>query len=177
LAGLSFPPFYTAILLILIFAIKLDVLPVTGVGEPGDWASRIKHLILPSFSLGLLMMSYITRVTRSSVLEVMGMDYVRTAEAKGLRKNRVIVKHIFKNALIPLVTVIGLYVGILIGSSVMTEIVFNRPGLGSLLVGAMMDRDYITITSVMTVYSIIVIIVNLVTDLCYGFIDPRITYD
>lgn len=177
LAGLSFPAFYTAVLLILVFSIKWDLLPVMGVGEEGNFASRIKHLILPSLTLGLLMMSYMTRITRSSMLDVLSADYVRTAHAKGLKRIKVISKHAFKNASIPLITVLGLYAGILIGSSVLTEIIFNRPGLGSLIVGAMLNRDYITITSVMTLYAAIVIIINLITDLSYGLIDPRIRYE
>jgi ABC-type dipeptide/oligopeptide/nickel transport system permease component len=177
LAGLSFPVFYSAILLILVFSIKLDLLPVMGVGEDGDWVDRLRHLVLPSLTLGLLMMSYLTRITRSSMLDVLGADYVRTATAKGLKRKKVIAKHAFKNACIPIVTVLGLYTGIHIGSSVLTEIIFNRPGLGSLIVGAMQNRDYITTTSVMTLYAGLVITINLITDLSYGFIDPRIRYD
>lgn len=177
LAGLSFPAFYTAILLMLVFSIHLGWLPVMGVGEEGNLWDRFLHLILPSLTLGLLMMSYMTRITRSSMLDVLGADYVRTAKAKGLRRKKVIFKHAFKNTSIPLVTVLGLYAGILIGSSVMTEIIFNRPGLGSLIVGATLNRDYITITSVMTLYAAIVIFINLLTDLSYGLIDPRIRYE
>jgi len=177
LAGLSFPVFYTAVLLILLFSIKCDLLPVMGVGEEGNFASRIQHLILPSLTLGLLMMSYMTRITRSSILDVLNADYIRTAHAKGLKLKKVIFKHALKNASISLITVVGLYASILIGSSVMTEIVFSRPGLGSLIVGAMFNRDYILITSVMTIYAAIVIIINLITDLSYGLIDPRIRYE
>jgi ABC-type dipeptide/oligopeptide/nickel transport system permease component len=176
LAGLSFPSFYTAIILMLVFSIQLDLLPVMGVGEEGDVADRLRHLILPSCTLGLLMMSYLTRITRSSVLDVLGSDYIRTAHAKGLKQKKVIFKHAFKNASVPIVTVLGMYVGILIGSSVMTEIVFSRPGLGSLIVGSMLNRDYITVTSIMTIYAAMVILINLVTDLSYGLIDPRIRY-
>lgn len=177
LAGLSFPSFYTAILLILVFSMKLDLLPVMGVGEDGGFWDRMHHIILPSCTLGLLMMSYMTRIARSSMLDILGSDFIRTAHAKGLRKQKVIYKHGFKNASVPIVTVLGMYAGILIGSSVMTEIIFNRPGLGSLIVGAMLNRDYITITSVMTIYAAIVIFINLITDLSYGFIDPRIRYE
>lgn len=177
LVGLSIPSFYTAILLILIFSMKLDLLPVMGVGENGVFCDRMRHLILPSCTLGLLMMSYMTRITRSSMLDILGSDYVRTAHAKGLRRQKVIYKHAFKNASLPIVTVLGMYAGILIGSSVMTEIIFNRPGLGSLIVGAMLNRDYITVTSVMTIYAAIVILINLITDLSYGLIDPRIRYE
>jgi len=177
LAGLSFPSFYIAILFILFFSIKLDLLPVMGVGKAGDLGDRLRHLILPSFSLGLLMMSYLTRITRSAMLDVLNADYIRTAHSKGLKNIKVISKHAFKNASVSIVTVLGMYVGILIGSSVMTEIIFNRPGLGSLIVGSMLNRDYTTITSIMTIYAAIVIFVNLITDLSYGFIDPRIRYE
>ncbi len=177
LVGLSIPSFYTAILLILIFSMKLDLLPVMGAGDNSDFVDRIRYLILPSCTLGLLMMAYMTRITRSSMLDILGSDYVRTAHAKGLKRQKVIYKHAFKNASVPIVTVFGMYAGILIGSSVMTEIVFNRPGLGSLIVGAMLNRDYTTITSVMTIYASIVVLINLITDLSYGLIDPRIRYE
>ncbi len=177
LAGISFPSFYIAVLLILLFSMKLDLLPVMGVGPAGDFWARMRHLVLPSLTLGLLMMSYLTRMTRSTMLDVLGADYIRTAHAKGLRKTKVIFKHALKNASVSIVTVLGIYTGILIGSSVMTEIIFNRPGLGSLIVGSMLNRDYITITSIMTVYAAIVIFINLITDLSYGLIDPRIRYE
>ena len=177
LAGQSFPAFYTAIMLILVFSIQLGWLPVMGVGEDNNLWDRFAHLILPSLTLGLLMMSYMTRITRSSMLEVLNADYVRTAKAKGLKRHNVLYKHALKNTSVPLVTVLGMYAGILIGSSVMTEIIFNRPGLGSLIVGAMLNRDYITITSVMTIYAAMVVFINLITDLTYGLIDPRIRYE
>jgi ABC-type dipeptide/oligopeptide/nickel transport system permease component len=177
LAGLSLPVFYTAVLLILIFSIRLDLFPVLGVGNPDNLSDRMHHLVLPSITLGLMMMSYLTRMTRSAMLEVLGEDYVRTAHSKGLRSSIVIVKHAFKNASVPIVTVLGLYAGNMIGASVLTEIIFNRPGLGTLIVGAMLKRDYITLTSVMVVYAAIVVIINLITDLCYGLIDPRIRYE
>jgi glutathione transport system permease protein len=123
------------------------------------------------------MMSYLTRITRSAMLDVLNADYIRTAHSKGIKNLKVISKHAFKNASVSIVTVLGMYVGILIGSSVMTEIIFNRPGLGSLIVGSMLNRDYTTITSIMTIYAAIVIFVNLITDLSYGFIDPRIRYE
>jgi len=174
LGGISVPVFYSAILLILLFSLRLDLLPTMGVGKEGSLASRIQHLILPSVTLGILMMSYLTRITRSATLDVLSEDYVRTAYAKGLRDKRIIFKHVFKNASIPVITVLGLYTGILIGSSVITEIIFHRPGLGSLIVGAMLNRDYIVLTSVMTLYAGIVILINLLTDLSYGLIDPRV---
>ncbi len=177
LAGLSFPSFYISVLLILVFSLELDWLPVMGAGADGDLPDQLAHLVLPALTLGLLMMSYFTRITRASFLDILGSDYVRTARAKGLPRKLVLYKHALKNACVPLITVLGLYAGILIGSSVMTEIIFSRPGLGSLIVGAMLSRDYVTITSVMTVYATVVILINLLTDLSYGLIDPRIRYE
>ena len=122
------------------------------------------------------MAAYITRVARSAMLEVLNQDYVRTAQAKGLRFTTIIWRHCLRNALIPVVTVVGLYLGILIGNSVLTEIVFNRPGLGKLIVGALNQRDYTMLQGMMVIYTLIVVLVNLITDLVYGLIDPRIQY-
>lgn len=122
------------------------------------------------------MTAYITRMTRSSILETIREDYVRTAHAKGVREQVVLYKHVLRNALIPIVALGGLYAVVLIGSSVMVEIVFSRPGLGKLMVGAIKQRDYTTLQSVMVIYAIIVVLLNLVTDLVYGLIDPRIKY-
>jgi peptide/nickel transport system permease protein len=110
------------------------------------------------------------------MLEVLGEDYVRTARAKGVPQGAVLWRHALRNALIPVVTVVGLYMGILIGNSVLTEVVFNRPGLGKLIVGALNQRDYTMLQGMMVIYTIIVVIVNLVTDLTYGLIDPRVKY-
>jgi len=122
------------------------------------------------------MAAYITRVTRSSMLEVLGEDYIRTARAKGVPAVAVIWRHSLRNALIPVVTVVGLYLGILIGNSVLTEIVFNRPGLGKLIVGALTQRDYTMLQGLMVVYTFVIVVVNLLTDLTYGLIDPRVKY-
>lgn len=176
LAGLSMPAFYLGILLIMWFSITIDIFPVSGAGDPGDMMSRIQHLVLPALSLGLIMTAYVTRITRSSMLEVLTADYVRTAVAKGLKQKKVVAKHALKNALIPVVSVVGVYAAVLIGSSVMTEIVFNRPGLGKLIVGAMKQRDYNVLQSIMTIYASFVMLVNLLTDLSYALLDPRIKY-
>jgi peptide/nickel transport system permease protein len=136
----------------------------------------MRSLALPAINLGLIMAAYITRVTRSAMLEVLGEDYVRTARAKGVPQGAVLWRHALRNALIPVVTVVGLYMGILIGNSVLTEVVFNRPGLGKLIVGALNQRDYTMLQGMMVIYTIIVVIVNLVTDLTYGLIDPRVKY-
>jgi ABC-type dipeptide/oligopeptide/nickel transport system permease component len=123
------------------------------------------------------MTAYVTRMTRSSILQTIREDYVRTAYAKGVKDRVVLYKHVLRNALIPIVALGGLYAVVLIGSSVMVEIVFSRPGLGKLMVGAIKQRDYTTLQSVMVVYAFIVVLINLATDLVYGFIDPRIKYE
>jgi ABC-type dipeptide/oligopeptide/nickel transport system permease component len=176
LIGLSIPAFYLGILLMYLFSIKLRWFPVVGGGELWSLGSNLRYLFLPALSLGLVMTAYITRMTRSSLLNVLMEDYIRTARSKGIPEKRVLFKHALRNALIPIVALGGLYAVVLIGSSVMIEIVFSRPGLGSLMVGAIKQRDYTTLQSVMVLYALIVVALNLVTDLIYGWIDPRIQY-
>ena len=176
LLGLSIPAFYLGILLILLFSIKIPIFPVVGGGDFYNLKDNLSHLFLPALTLGLLMTAYITRMSRSSILNILGEDYVRTAHAKGVAENRVLYKHVLRNALIPIVALGGLYAVVLIGSSVMVEIVFSRPGLGTLMVGAIKQRDYTTLQSVMVIYTVIVVLINLLTDLIYGLIDPRIKY-
>jgi glutathione transport system permease protein len=176
LTGLSFPAFVSAILMLLVFAIQLKWFPVISHVTTNSWKDLLLNLALPAFNLGLIMMAYVMRVTRSSMLGVMGEDYIRTARAKGIRPLRLIVRHGLRNALIPIVTVIGLYFGTLIGNSVLTEIVFNRPGLGKLILGALNVRDYTLLQGLMIVFASCVILVNLVTDLIYGLVDPRVKY-
>ena len=177
LAGLSVPNFFLGILLMLVFSIKLNIFPVVGGGDLFNLYENFHHLFLPALTLGLLMTAYITRAARSSLLNVLKEDYVRTAKAKGLREKKVIFQHALRNALIPVVSFVGVYAIVLIGSSVLVEIVFSRPGLGKLMVGAIYQRDYMTLQSVMVVYSSLVVLINLLTDLSYGFIDPRIRYN
>src|SRR5216684_8950378 len=172
LLGLSFPAFVSAILLLLAFAIQLRWFPVISAGRLDDPVERLRSLALPAINLGIIMAAYVTRVTRSSMLEVLGEDYIRTARAKGVPTRAVVWRHALRNALIPVVTVVGLYLGILIGNSVLTEIVFNRPGLGKLIVSALNQRDYTVLQGMMVVYAFIIVLVNLLTDLTYGFIDP-----
>jgi ABC-type dipeptide/oligopeptide/nickel transport system permease component len=132
--------------------------------------------VLPTITLGLVMAAYITRVTRSAMLQTLGEDYVRTARAKGVPWRLVVRRHALKNALIPVITVVGLYVGILIGNSVLTEIVFNRPGLGKVIVGALNQRDYTMLQGLMVIYCFLIVVVNLFTDLSYGMVDPRVKH-
>lgn len=174
LAGLSVPAFYLGILLILLFAVELKWLPAIGVGDGSDIEDRVRHLILPALTLGLVMTASVARLSRSAMLNVLSQDYVRTARAKGLAEYVVLVRHALRSALIPIVSLTGVWAVSLIGDSVTTEIVFSRPGLGKMMVGAMLQRDYTALQSIMAIYTGFVVIINLITDLIYGFVDPRI---
>ncbi len=125
-------------------------------------------------TLGLIMVAYVMRTTRASMIEVLGNDYIRTAKAKGIPRDKVITRHALKNAMIPIVTIIGLYLGSLIGNAVLVEIVFNRPGLGKLIVLSLSQRDYATLQGLMIVFAFLVVLINLLTDIAYGFFDPRV---
>ena len=172
LLGLSFPPFVSAIILLLVFAIALPWFPVIS-ARSGSASAWFQSIALPAVNLGLISAAYVTRVTRSAMLEVLSEDYVRTARAKGVPWSVVVWRHGLRNALIPIITVVGLYLGILIGNSVLTEIVFSRPGLGKLIIGALNQRDYPMLQGMMVIYTLIVVVVNVLTDLAYGFADPR----
>ena len=175
LTGLSFPAFVSGILMLLAFAIHWRWFPVIGTGGSGV-GGHLRNLVLPALNLGLIMTAYVTRVTRASMLNVLGEDYVRTARAKGVRPLQLILRHVLRNALIPVVTVVGLYFGTLIGNSVLTEIVFTRPGLGKLILGALTSRDYTLLQGLMVVFATFVILVNTLTDMVYGLVDPRVKY-
>jgi len=177
LLGFSTPSFYLGILLILLFSLKLDLFPMIGGGDLDDFGSRLPHLVLPAFSLGLVNASMIMRMTRSTLLDTLNEDYIQTARSKGLREIKVVYKHALRNALIPVIAVIGVYVGVTMGTAVLTEIVFNRPGIGKLLVGAVYNRDYPTIQGTLVVFAAFIAFVNLLTDLSYGVTDPRIRYE
>jgi ABC-type dipeptide/oligopeptide/nickel transport system permease component len=174
LLGLSFPAFYSGILLLLAFSVHLGWFPVVSDPDMNNLGERLYMLVLPALNLGLIMMAYVVRSTRSSLLETLGEDYVRTARAKGLPGFIILYKHALKNALIPVITIVGLYLGVLVGNSVLTEIVFNRPGLGKLILSALDERDYNLLQGLMVIYAFIIVMVNLATDLTYGMVDPRI---
>jgi ABC-type dipeptide/oligopeptide/nickel transport system permease component len=174
LIGLSFPVFVSGIFILLLFALHLRLFPVIGNARLDDPLDRLDKLVLPAATLGLVMAAYITRVTRSAMLSVLGEDYIRTARAKGIPWRRVVWRHGLRNAAMPVVTVVGLYIGILIGNSVLTEIVFNRPGLGKIIVGALNQRDYTMLQGLMVIYCFLIVVVNLITDVTYGIIDPRV---
>ena len=175
--GFSVPVFVIGYALIYIFAIELNWLPVQGYQRLaqglGGWFQR---LILPSITLSVIYVALIARITRTSVLEVMNEDYIRTARAKGQTESKVLIRHALANAAVPIVTVIGLGVALLIGGVVVTESVYTIPGLGRLTVDAVLARDYPTIQAVILLFSLAYVLINLAVDLTYTFLDPRIRY-
>lgn len=174
--GIAAPVFWIGLLLSLVFATKLDWFPSIGAGRAGDWVSVLRALVLPSLTLGLSGMALIARMTRSCMLDVLQEDYIRTARAKGLSEKVVIYRHALRNAAIPVVTIVGLNVGYLIGGTVLVETVFARPGLGYLMVQAILARDYPLVQGLTFFVAGSFILVNLITDLAYAWLDPRIRY-
>jgi len=175
LAGISMPTYYLGILLLMFFALRLHWFPVMGAGHGLE--ERLRHLVLPAFTLGAYLAAYVVRIVRTSMLREFSAEYVTTARAKGLPERVVLYKHAFRNAAIPLVTLLGVYTALLIGGTVLIEVVFNRPGLGKVMLGAIKERDYMALQSVMVIYGTFVVIVNLFTDVACAIIDPRIRYD
>jgi ABC-type dipeptide/oligopeptide/nickel transport system permease component len=173
--GVAAPSFWIGILLSTAFAIHLGWLPAIGGGTPGDTGSILRALVLPATALGLSGMALVARMTRSSMLDVLGEDYIRTARAKGLAERAVIYKHGLRNAAIPIITVIGLNFGHLLGGTIVMETVFARPGIGKLLLDAILGRDYPVVQGVTLVIAVSFVLVNLLTDLTYPVLDPRLT--
>ncbi|MEQ9347536.1 MAG: ABC transporter permease subunit [Thalassospira sp.] len=197
LTGYSMPIFWWALLLIMFFSTSLGWTPVSGrlsvfyfiepttgfmlidtliSGEKGAFTSALRHLILPTIALGTIPMAVIARMTRSSMLEVLGEEYIRVARAKGLAPLRVIMVHALRNALIPVITVIGLQVGVLLAGAILTETIFSWPGIGKWIVEAMNRRDYPTIQGGILMIAFLVMSVNLIVDVLYGIINPRIRH-
>jgi peptide/nickel transport system permease protein len=175
--GFSVPVFVLAYLLIWLVSLKLGWLPVQGYARLADgFLPFVKHLLLPATTLSVIYIALIARVTRASVLEALGEDYIRTARAKGLPELRVLVRHALANAAVPIATVIGIGIAILIGGVVVTESVYAIPGLGRLTVDAVLARDFPTIQGVILFFSFIYVAINLLIDLSYVFLDPRIRY-
>ncbi len=175
--GFSLPVFWLGFLLIYGFSLQLELLPVQGyVSYKEGIIPFLRHLVLPSFTLGLVYLALIARMTRASMLEVMREDYIRTAHAKGLKPHVVLIWHGLKNAALPIVTIIGVGVALLIGGVVVTESVFAIPGLGRLTVDAILHRDYPVIQGIILVFSGVYVLINLVVDILYTFLDPRIRY-
>ncbi len=171
----SVPSFWMGLILIRVFAVQLGWFPASGYGPPdAGLAQRMMHLALPSVVLGVLNSALIIRFTRASMLDTLGEDYVRTARAKGLSETVIMVKHVMKNALIPIVTVIGLTMALMIGGTVVTETVFNLPGVGGLVVRAVLRRDYPVIQGTLLVVAFIYVLINFFIDFLYTVIDPRI---
>lgn len=200
LTGYSMPIFWWGIMLIMLVSVQLNLTPVSGRvsdtvflddshpltgfmlidtlfwGEPGDFKDAVMHMILPALVLGTIPLAVIVRMTRSAMLEVLGEDYIRTARAKGLTRMRVIVVHALRNALLPVVTVIGLQVGTLLAGAILTETIFSWPGIGRWLIEALQRRDYPVVQGGVLLVAILIILVNLLVDLLYGVVNPRIRH-
>jgi peptide/nickel transport system permease protein len=175
--GFSVPTFVLGYLLIYLFAIRLELFPVQGYRSifDGFWPF-LYRLVLPSITLSVIYIALIARITRASMLDVLGEDYIRTAHAKGLSQRAVLLRHALRNAAVPIVTVIGIGIALLIGGVVVTESVYNIPGLGRLTVDAVLGRDYPTIQGVILVFSFAYVLINLLIDISYTLFDPRIRY-
>jgi peptide/nickel transport system permease protein len=181
MVGFAAPVFWMGIMLVILFASVIPILPVSGMravdasgGGVHDVLDVAYHLVLPSLTLSLVYLAQYSRLARSSMLDVLGSDFIRTARAKGLSDNVVLYKHALRNALLPVVTVLGLQFGNVLAGAILVETVFNWPGLGRLAFESVLRRDYPTILGVLLFSSIVVIVMNLVTDLAYRLIDPRI---
>ncbi len=200
LTGYSMPIFWWGIMLIMLVSVQFNLTPVSGRvgdtvflddsmpltgfmlidtffwGEPGDFHDAVMHMILPAIVLGTIPLAVIVRMTRSAMLEVLGEDYIRTARAKGLTRMRVIVVHALRNAMLPVVTVIGLQVGTLLAGAILTETIFSWPGLGRWLIEALQRRDYPVVQGGVLLTAVLIIVVNLLVDLLYGVVNPRIRH-
>lgn len=195
LVGVSMPIFWLGLMLIYLFAVDLRWLPPSTRGEPpetirtgfytidylllGDvagFAQSVKHLLLPALVLATVPLAVVARQTRSAMLEVVGQDFVRTAWAKGLRERVVVIRHVLRNAMLPVITIVGLQAGALLSGAVLTETVFSWPGLGTYVLEATIQRDYPVVQSIVLVFALIFVVVNLVVDLSYAWLDPRIHY-
>ncbi|MCX8117850.1 MAG: ABC transporter permease [Desulfobacterota bacterium] len=176
--GLAVPAFWAGILLILLFAVTLQWLPAGGFHPwQTDPLKALRSLLLPALSLGLVRAAVLTRMTRSSMLEVLGEDYIRTARSKGLSRRRVVYKHAFRNAIIPVVTVIGLQAGDLLAGAIIIENVFHLPGVGRLVFEAIGQRDLPVVQGVVLLIAFIIVVINFLIDIAYRYLDPRIRYE
>lgn len=169
LAGVSLPSFWVGLILIIVFAYYLRMLPVAGFGT-------FRHLILPSLALGSALSALLMRLTRSGLLEVLNEDYVRTANAKGVARASIVTKHALRNAMLPIITVMGIQIGLLMGGTVAVETVFSWPGIGRLAYTRMLQRDFPMVMGILLVYGLVLAVVNLLTDLTYALFDPRVRY-
>jgi peptide/nickel transport system permease protein len=170
LFGMSMPVFWLGLMLVVVFSIILKWLPAGGTGS---W----QHVVLPSITLAAFVVAFIARMTRSTMIETLSQDFTTTARSKGLQERVVVIKHALKNAMIPIITVVGLQFGLLLGGAVLTETVFAWPGLGRLIVDSILARDYPVIQGAILIFGLLYIMVNLVVDMIYALVDPRIRYD
>jgi len=176
--GITAPTFWLGVLMIWVFALKLKFLPVLGYVSPfTDFWSSIKHIIMPVVCLSLPAIAGLTRQTRSSVLEVVRQEYVRTAWSKGLTERTVVLKHILKNGFIPIITVLGMFIGSILSGAVLVEVVFNINGVGQMMVNAVFSKDYVVVEAGTLMMAIAVVLANLLVDISYGWFDPRIRFD
>ncbi|MCO7174855.1 ABC transporter permease [Sporolactobacillus kofuensis] len=178
LFGISIPVFWLGLMLVLLFSVTLGWLPATGMASSGDGAlAFITHLILPSVTLSTIPMANFSRITRASMLEVMNQDYITAAKAKGVSHFFVVMKHGFKNALTPILTVAGMEVSSLLGGAVLTETIFSWPGMGQLIVEAINKRDYIVVQGSVIFLAVLYVLINLAVDILYKVVNPKISYD
>ncbi len=173
-AGVSLPIFFICLLLIQLLGVKWQLFPFIGRGGPLWTLEGLRHIALPALSLGLIFIGPVARMTRSSVLEVLKLDHVRTARSKGLKERRVIIKHALRNALLPVITLVGLQAGYLLGGAVVTETIFSYPGIGRLSVGAILSADYPLAQGCILVLALAFIIINMIVDMLYALLDPRV---
>lgn len=173
----NIPSFWLGLIFIQLFAVKLGWFPVAGYGAPeAGFAERLRHLLLPAAVLGVVNSALITRFTRASMLDILDADFLRTARAKGLSERRVLLGHAFRNILVPVITVLGLTLALLIGGAIVTETVFGLPGIGNLVVSAVLRRDYPVIQGALLAVAAIYVLINLVIDVIYTLVDPRVRY-
>ncbi len=175
--GISMPEFWLALNLVLVLAVRFTVFPVAGYVSPsaGLWDS-LRHLVLPAFTMGFVQSALIARMTRTSMLEIVGQDYVRTAHAKGLPSRRVTLRHIFPNALVAVITVVGITLSVMMGGNVVAETIFTIPGVGQLLFTSVLRRDYPVIQGIVLLIATTYVMINLLVDLTYAAVDPRVRY-
>ncbi|MSP14914.1 MAG: ABC transporter permease [Chloroflexi bacterium] len=176
--ALAVPPFWLGILMIILFAVQLRWLPPSGAGGPGESPlASLRYLIMPVISIAISNVAVFSRFLRSAMIDVLSADYVRTARAKGLKESVVINQHALKNAMIPVITIIGIQFGRLLGGAVITESVFAYPGIGRLVVNSILNRDYPVVQATMMLVVIIFLVTNIIIDLTYGYLDPRVKYE
>lgn len=176
LAAYSFPSFWVGLMLMWLFSFHLGWLPISGRGGPPWTLEGLRHLLLPSLMLATVQFGALARLTRATMLETLGQDFVRTAHSKGLRYSRVVWFHVFRNAAIPILTVLGLQIGYFLGGVIVTETIFAYPGMGRAMLGAILQRDFPVLQGAVLFFAITIVLVNLVTDILYSVLDPRIRY-